>query len=139
MTLITDALRKLRTLKNMVRSMPKMSCFRGSVEKQHGKCTQTWFKIEGDLLYHIYWSLGRKLSYKKSLLVIYKISRMFPSVLRADGKNSLLDRDNFTQRIQMLLSGKQKTFSGLFCSFLRSSSNLEHFEKKDNPHSWCVS
>ena len=60
---------------------------------------------------------------------------MFPNVLRADGKNSLLDRDNFTQRIQMLLSGNQKTFSRLFSSFLRSSSNLEHFEKKDNPHS----
>ena len=38
MSLIADVFPKLRTPKNMVRSMPKNSCFRGSVEKQHGKC-----------------------------------------------------------------------------------------------------
>ena len=45
---------KLRTPKNMVRSMPIRSRFRASVEKQHGKCAQTLFKFEGHLLYHIY-------------------------------------------------------------------------------------
>ena len=38
MTLITDVFRKLQTPKNMLRSMPKKSHFRVSVEKQHGKC-----------------------------------------------------------------------------------------------------
>ena len=37
--------------------------------------------------------------------------RLFPNTLSADGKYSLLDRDNLAQRIQMLLSQKQKTFS----------------------------
>ena len=60
---------------------------------------------------------------------------MFPNTLSADGKYSVLDRDNLTQRIQMLLSRKQKTFSQFFSSFLKSTLNLEHFQKKDDPHS----
>ena len=54
MSLIADVFPDLPTPKNMVRSMPKKSRFRGSVEKQHGKCAQTLFKCGGHLLYHIY-------------------------------------------------------------------------------------
>ena len=64
-----------------------------------------------------------------------KISELFPNTLSAKGKYSLLARDNLRQRIQMLLSRKQKTFSQFFSSFLKSSLNLEHFQKKDEPHS----
>ena len=39
----------------------------------------------------------------------------------------------------MLLSRKQITFSYFISSFLKSSLNLEHFQKKDDPHSSCVS
>ena len=39
------------------------------------------------------------------------------------------------QRIQMLLSRKQKPVSEFFSSVLKSSLNLEHFQKKDDPHS----
>ena len=138
-TLIADVFPKLRTPKNMVRSMPKKSRFRASVEKQSGKCAQILFKFDGHLVYHIYWSLGRQLSYKKSLLVIWKILKLFPNTLSANGKYSLLDRDNLTQRIQMLLSRKQKALPEFFSSFLKSSLNLEHFQKKDDPHSWCIS
>ena len=67
---------------------------------------------------------------KKSLLVICKISKMFPNTLSADCKYSVLDRDNLTQRTQMLLSRKQKTFSRFFSSFFKSALNLEHFKKK---------
>ena len=78
--------------------------------------------------------MQRQLSYKKSLLVICKISRLFPKTMSADGKYSLLDRDNLTGRIQMLLSPKQKTFCEFSSSFLKSSVNLEHFPRKDDPH-----
>ena len=135
MTLIADVFPKLRTPKNMVRSMPKKSRFRVSVEKQHGKCAQTLFKFEGQLLYHIYWSLGRQLSYKKSLLVICKISTLFPNTLIADGKYSLLDRDNLTRRMEMSFSRKQEAFSEFFSSFLKYSLNLEPFQEEDGTHS----
>ena len=130
MTLIADIFPKLRTQKNLVRSMPKKSRFKGSFEKQHGKCAQILLKCQGQLLYHIYWSLLRQLSYKKSLLVICKISRLFINTLSADGKCSLLNRDNLTQTIQIELSPKQKTFCEFFSALLKGSWNFEHFRKK---------
>ena len=54
MTFIADVFPKLRSPENMVRSMPKKSRFRGSVEKQQAKCAETLFKLEGHLPYHIY-------------------------------------------------------------------------------------
>ena len=36
------------------------------------------------------------------------------------------------QLIPMQLSQKQETFSKVFCGFLKSSSNFEHFQKKDD-------
>ena len=134
MTLIADVFQKLRTSKNMVRSMRKKSHFRGSVEKQHGKCSQILFKFEGHLIYHIYYSLRSQLSHKKSLLAISKISKLFPNTLSSNGKYSLLDRDNLMQRVQMEFSHKQKTLSRFFSSFSKSSLNLEHFRKKDHAH-----
>ena len=54
MTLIADVFRKLRTPKNMVRSIRKKSRFRESVAKQHGKCAQTYLKFERQPIDHIY-------------------------------------------------------------------------------------
>ena len=139
MTLIADVFPKLQTPKNMVRSMPKKTSFRACFEKQHGKCAQTLLKLEGQFINHIHWSLCTQLSYKKSLLVICKIWRLFPNTLSADGNYSILDRDNLTQRIQMLLSQKQRTFSQFSSSFLKSSLNLEHLQRIDDTNSWCIS
>ena len=63
------------------------------------------------------------------------MSKLYPNILCANGKYSLLARDNLMQQIHMFLSRKQKAFSQLFSSFLKSSLNLEHFQKKDDPHS----
>ena len=133
MNLTADVFPILRTPKNMVRSMPRKSRFRGSDKKQHGECAQTLFRFERHLLYHIYQSLGSQLSDKKSLLVICNITKLLPNTVSGEDKYSVLDRDNLTQGIQMLLSRKQKTFSPFFSSFLKSSSNLKHFQKKDHP------
>ena len=56
-----------------------------------------------------------------------------------DEKYSLLYRDNLTQPIQILLSQKQKTFSQFFSALLKSTLNFEYFQKKDDPHSRCIS
>ena len=138
-TLTAEVLPKLRTQKNLVRSMFKKSRFKGSFEKQHRKCAQTLLKCQGQLLYHIYWSLWRQLTCKKSLLVTCKISRLFPNTLSADGKYFLLNRDNLTQPIQMQVSRKEKTFSQFFSPFLKSTLNFEHFQRKDDSHSWGLS
>ena len=71
--------------------------------------------------------------------MIFKILGLFVNTLTADDKYSLLNRENLTQSIQTLLSQKQKTFSRIFSSFLKSTLNFEHFQKKDDPHSQCIS
>ena len=76
-----------------------------------------------------------EMSYKRSLLVIWKISRPFINTLSADGKYSLLKRDNLRHPIQMQLSRKGKTSSKSFWAFLKSSLNFVHFQTKDCSHS----
>ena len=76
---------------------------------------------------------------EKSLLVLCKILRLFVNTLTANDKYSLLNRINLTQPIQILLSPKQKNFSQFLSSFLKSTLNFEHFQKKDDPHSQWIS
>ena len=71
--------------------------------------------------------------------MLCKFLGLFIKTLTADDKYSLLNRDSLTQSIQTLLSQKQKTFSRIFSSFLKSTLNFEHFQKKDDPHSRCIS
>ena len=99
---------------------------------QHGKCAQTLLKCQGQLLYHIYWSLWKQLSYKKSLLVICKISSLFINTLSVDGKYSLFNKDNLTQPIQMQLSRKEKDFPNFFLHFWNLIQILNIFKKKMN-------
>ena len=64
---------------------------------------------------------------------------MFVNALTADGKNSLLNRDNLTQPIRTPLSQKDNAFSKFLLAFFKSKLNFEHFEKKDDPHSCFIS
>ena len=73
------------------------------------------------------------------MLVLCKILRLFVYTLTDDDKYCLLYRDNLIQPIQILLSQKHKTFSQFFSSILKSTLNFEHFRKKDDPHSRCIS
>ena len=38
----------------------------------------------------------------------------------------------------MELSQKQKIFSQYFTAFLKSRLNFKYFERKDNPHRFCI-
>ena len=139
MTLKAQIFTILRTPKNMVRSITKRSSFKESLGKRHGKPAKTLLKFEWQHLYHIYWSLWRTLTRKNSLLVICKISKLFPNTLSADGKYSLLNWDNLTQPIQMQLSRKTKHFLKFVSPFFKSSLNFEHVQKKDVSHNWGIS
>ena len=65
--------------------------------------------------------------------MIHKILRLFFKTLTVNEKHDLLNRDNLRQPIHLQLSQKQKTFSELFFSFLKSSLNFKHLAKKDDP------
>ena len=86
-TLITHVFLKLQTAKVVVRKMFKRSRFRRPFNKRHGKWSETLLKSDGQHLYHIYWSLWRELSRKKSLLVMCKILGMFVTTLTTDDKH----------------------------------------------------
>ena len=73
--------------------------------------------------------------WKKSLLVIHEILRLFVNTLTADDKDYLLNRDNLTQQIEMQLSKKEKTFSEISFAFQNSLLNFKHLPTKDDPHS----
>ena len=73
------------------------------------------------------------------MLVLCKFLRLLVKTLTDDEKYSLLYRENLTQPIQILLSQKQKTFSQFFSTFLKSTLNFAHFQKKDDSHSRCIS
>ena len=67
--------------------------------------------------------------------MIHKTLRLFGNTLTVDEKHYLLSRDNLTERIQMQLSKKQKTFSEISLPFLNSLSNFKHLSRKQDPHS----
>ena len=117
MTLIADVFRKLRTPKTIVRSMPKKSNFIRSVENEHGKCPKTLFKFEEQRLYHIFLSLGGQLSYKKSVLVICKISKLFPNTLSADGNYSSQLGTKKRNEVRWNYVEKKKGFCNFFLHF----------------------
>ena len=73
--------------------------------------------------------------WKKSLLVIHQILRLFANTLTVDEKHYLLNRDNLMEPINMELSKKQKTFSELFFVYLNSLLDFQHLPKKDDRHS----
>ena len=55
-----------------------------------------------------------------ALLVLCKILGLFVNTLIADDKYSLLNRDNLMQPIQILVPQKQKTFSQILSTFLKT-------------------
>ena len=90
---------------------------------------------DGSSITFIYWLLWRKLSLKKSLLVICKILRLFVNTFTAYDKYSVLNMEYLKPPIDMQLSRKQKAFSEFFSAFLKSRLNFEHIQKIDDIHS----
>ena len=79
------------------------------------------------------------MSWKKSILVLCKILRLFLNTFTADDNYSLLNRDNLTQPIQILLPQIQNAFSQFFSAFLKATLNIQPSETKDDPHNRLIS
>ena len=106
------------------------SCFRGPFDRQHNKWVETPWQSERQHLYHIFESPSRKVRWKKSLLVIHKIVRLFVKALTTHDKHYLLNRDILMEPIKMQLSKRQKTFSEFFYPVLKPILNFDYFSKK---------
>ena len=73
-----------------------------------------------------------------SSLVRSKILGLFVNTLTAEYTYSRRNMQPFTQHIETPLSLKQKTFSGFFIAFLKSTWNGEHFQKKGESFSLSI-
>ena len=62
--------------------------------------------------------------------MIRKIPRLLLNIFTIDDKHYVLNRDNLTERIEMQLSKKQQTFSGISFVFLNALLNFKHLPKK---------
>ena len=139
MTLIAYLFLMLRTAKIVVRYMCKKSRFSLPFQKECGKRVSTLFKSEQERLWNIYCSRLRHISRKKSLLVIWKILRLFVNTTSAVDKCSLPNTENLMEPIHMQLSQKLKTFSRFFKVFSKSRLSFESFQKKVDAHSLFIS
>ena len=59
--------------------------------------------------------------------------------MTAEYRYSRRNMQTFAQQVQTPLSLKQKTFSGFFIAFLKSTSNGKHFQKKGESSSLSIS
>ena len=60
-------------------------------------------------------------------------------MLTAEKKYCRHNIQTFAQQVQTPLSLKQKTFSGFFIAFLKSTWNVEHLREKGDPSSLSFS
>ena len=70
------------------------------------------------------------MEWQKSLLETWKFFSRFFNTFTADGKYSLISKDNWMQTFQVHSCQKQKIFSEFFSAFVESALNFEHFQKK---------
>ena len=84
--------------------MSKKSRLRGPFNKQYGNRAQTLLKSASQHIYHLHWSLTKKLRSKKSLLLTSEILELLVNTLKSNEKYSLLNRENLSIPIQMQLS-----------------------------------
>ena len=135
MIVIANVFPQLKTVKNLVRPLFKKRRFRTSFDSQHVKGSQKLVKSSWEHFYQIFTSLCWEMIRKISPLFKFENIRVFLNTWTADYKYSVPDCENLQFPIQMQLSSKPKTFSGLFLPLMESKSNFKHFQKKDDRHS----
>ena len=79
------------------------------------------------------------MSWKKCVLVRSQILGLLVNTLTAEYMYYGRNMQTFTEPVQTPLSLKQKTFSGFFIAFLKSTWNGEHFQKKGESSSLSIS
>ena len=79
------------------------------------------------------------MKWRKSALFKFEILGLIVNRLTADDKYSRRNIQNLTQELQTAISQKQKTFSGIFITYLKSITNSKGFAKKVESASLSIS
>ena len=64
--------------------------------------------------------------------------RLFVNTFTAYDKYSVVNRENLTHPIHMILSQKQKRFSEFYSTFFKSRLNFQHIERKKRGQSSLI-
>ena len=80
----------------------------------------------------------KSIELQKSLLDSWKFFRPILNTLTPNDTYSLNSKPKWKQTIQLHLSQKQNIFSEFCSAFFESAFNFEYFQKKDDPHSFCI-
>ena len=76
---------------------------------------------------------------RKSAIFKFEILGLIVNTLTADDKYSRPNIQKLTQELKTTISQKQKTFSGIFITYLKSITNSEAFAKKVESSSLSIS
>ena len=79
------------------------------------------------------------MKWRKSALFKFEILGFIVNRLTADEGYSRRNIQNLTQELQTAISHKQKTFSGIFITYLKSITNSEALAKKVESASLSIS
>ena len=79
------------------------------------------------------------MKWRKSALFKFEILGFIVNRLTADDKYSRRNIQNLTQELQTAISHQQKTFSGIFITYLKSITNSEDLAKKVESASLSIS
>ena len=109
----------------------KRSSFSTPFGKQPVNGFETLLKTVRHHYFSIFPRIRDKLSWKRSVLVISEIFRLFVNTLTPDDKYSRRYIQIFWQEFQTILSEKRKTFFTFFIGFLKCVWNLEHSAVKE--------
>ena len=129
MTLINFLFSKLRIPKTQ-----SDKCLKSPVSEDYSTSNMVNLPIHCWNLHHctftIYWSQPSWKSWKKFLLLTWKILVLLVNTLAANENYPVINTGNLTIPIEMQLSQKRNTFSRFLLEFLKFRLNLKHFEKK---------
>ena len=139
MIVIATLFPKLQTVKDLVRPFFKKHRFRNSFDNQYVKESQSLVKSAWEHFHHIFSSLSETLIWKISHLVISSILGLFRNTLTTNDNYPVEDSANFLSPIGKEFYLKPTIFSDFFVSFLESTSNFKHFEKKHDRHTYFIS
>ena len=133
--LIATVFPKLATVQGLVTPPNIQRRLKTSFDSQHVKRFQTLVKSSWERFYHTFSSLWGKMIWKISPWLNFVFIGLLVNTWTADYKYPVPDCENLPFPIEIQLSSKKKRFSMFFSPFMESPSNLQHFEKKEDPHS----
>ena len=118
--------------------MSKRPCFMQRFVSQHGNVSQTPPRSARNHFDTTIPLISSRASRKRLVLVRSQVLGQFVNTMTADYKYFRQNLENLPQEVETQISLKPKTFSGFFIASLKSTLNLEYFERKDESHSLSI-